>query len=152
MTGITGGTATFTIAGWWGGALAPNGNIYFAPYAATNVLVLNPTTGSTSNLTGIGSGGTYSSGCILGPNGNIYFAPYGATAVGVLNPTTGATSSVSNAGTTFTSGGWFGGVLAPNGNIYFGPYNAANVLKLTFASLPQTPSSNYCLSPWTNKI
>jgi len=152
LTGITGGTATFTIAGWWGGALAPNGNIYFAPYAATNVLVLNPTTGSTSNLTGIGSGGTYSSGCILGPNGNIYFAPYGATAVGVLNPTTGATSSVSNAGTTFTSGGWFGGVLAPNGNIYFGPYNAANVLKLTFASLPQTPSSNYCLSPWTNKI
>jgi hypothetical protein len=36
---ITGG-ATFTANGWAGGVLATDGNIYFAPYNATNILKL----------------------------------------------------------------------------------------------------------------
>ena len=119
---------------------------------ATNVLVLNPTTGVTSNLTG---GATYTasgwSGGVLAPNGNIYFAPLNATNVLVLNPTTGVTSNLPGGG-TYTATGWFGGgTLAPNGNIYFCPNSATNIMRLNFAGLSQTPSSNYCLSAWTNK-
>ena len=148
---LTGG-ATFIGSGWIGGVLAPNGNIYFCPHNAANILVLNPTTGVTSNLTG---GATYTPGGwvggVLGPNGNIYFTPFSATNILVLNPTTGVTSNLTG-GAIFPSGGsWYGGKLAPNGTIYFSPFGAANVLKLTFSGLSQTPSSNYCLSAWTNK-
>jgi streptogramin lyase len=150
---ITGG-ATYTLANAWiGGVLHPNGKIYFTPYSATNILVLDPVTGVTSNLTG---GATFTSpqgwsGGVLGPNGNIYFTPYQATNVLVLNPTTGVTSNLTGGG-TYTATGWFGGgTLAPNGSIYFSPNSATNIMRLNFAGLSQTPSSNYCLSAWTNK-
>jgi len=150
---ITGG-ATYTLANAWiGGVLHPNGKIYFTPYSATNILVLDPATGVTSNLTG---GATFTgnqgwSGGVLGPNGNIYFTPYQATNVLVLNPTTGVTSNLTGGG-TYNATGWFGGgTLAPNGNVYFSPSSATNIMRLNFAGLSQLPSSNYCLSAWTNK-
>jgi len=157
-TGVTSnltGGATYTGNGkWFGGVLAPNGNIYFCPTSATNILVLNPTTGVTSNLTG---GASYASGGwfggVLAPNGNIYFCPASATNILVLNPTTGVTSNLTG-GATYTAGlgeAWAGGVLGLDGNIYCTPDLAKNVLKINFAGLSQTPSSNYCLSAWTNK-
>jgi hypothetical protein len=159
-TGVTSnltGGATFVASGWGGGVLAPNGNIYFCPNSASNILVLNPTTGVTSNLTG---GATYttpngwSGGGLLAPNGNIYFIPYGATNVLVLNPTTAVTSNLTGGATypSAGSGAWYGGVLAPNGKIYAAPSFTTNILKINFAGLSQLPSSNYCLSAWTNKF
>ena len=55
-----------------------NGNIYFVPWASsTSILVLNPTTGVTSNFTGSASYSGYGwQGGVLAPNGNIYMAPY----------------------------------------------------------------------------
>jgi len=150
---ITGG-ATYTLGNAWiGGVLHPNGKIYFTPYSATNILVLDPATGVTSNLTG---GATFTgnqgwSGGVLGPDGNIYFTPYQATNILVLNPTTGVTSNLTGGG-TYNATGWFGGgTLAPNGNVYFSPTSATNIMRLNFAGLSQLPSSNYCLSAWTNK-
>jgi hypothetical protein len=150
---LTGGATYTTPYGWIGGVLAPNGNIYFAPFNATNILVLNPTTGVTSNLTG---GATFSgsekwAGGVLGPNGNIYFTPHTATNILVLNPTTGVTSNLTGGATFPGSSSWYTGILALDGNIYFSPRGATNILKLTFSGLSQTPSSNYCLSAWTNK-
>ena len=155
-TGVTSnltGGATYTSSGWTGGVLAPNGNIYFGPYVAQNVLVLNPTTGVTSNLTG---GFTYTGGYaggVLAPNGNIYFCPQDARNVLVLNPTTGVTSNLTG-GATFPAVGasWYAGVLALDGNIYFTPQQTPNILTVKFAGLSQLPSSNYCLSAWTNKF
>ena len=149
---LTGGASYTGTAKWYGGVLAPNGNIYFAPVLASNILVLNPTTGVTSNLTG---GATYTgkelqSG-VLAPNGNIYFIPINGGSVLVLNPTTGVTSNLTG-GATYTTGGWAGGVLGLDGNIYCAPVLAKNVLKINFAGLSQLPSSNYCLSAWTNKF
>jgi len=153
---ITGG-ANYTgwsgSGGWTGATLAPNGNIYFTPYGATNILVLNPTTGVTSNITGGATyGGAYVGG-VLAPNGNIYFTPNVAQNILVLNPTTGVTSNLTG-GATFPASGasWYGGVLALDGNIYFTPQQAPNILKINFAGLSQLPSSNYCLSAWTNKF
>ena len=154
-TGVTSnltGGATYIANGWIGGVLAPNGNIYFTPFGATNILVLNPTTGVTSNLTG---GATFTSygwmGGVLGPNGNIYFCPNNATNILVLNPTTGVTSNLTGGATFPSNGSWQRGVLGLDGNIYCVSCFATNILKITFSGLSQLPSSNYCLSAWTNK-
>ena len=62
-----------------GGVLGPDGNIYCAPYSATNILVINPTTNA---LTYVGSGlSTSWIGGILAPNGNIYFIPYSSASI-----------------------------------------------------------------------
>jgi streptogramin lyase len=129
-TNITGG-ATYTVSGWYGaGVLAPDGNLYFAPYGAANILKLTVATGQTTNITG---GATFTNqgwaGGVLGPDGNIYFAPINATNILKLNPTTGVTTNITG-GATYVSLGWYGGVLGPDGNIYFSPRNALNILKL----------------------
>ena len=43
---------------WAGGVLAPNGKIYFAPYDASQILELDPTT-NTTQLVGSVYGGYY---------------------------------------------------------------------------------------------
>jgi Concanavalin A-like lectin/glucanases superfamily len=128
---ITGGAA-YTASGWSGAICAPNGNIYFTPFSATNILCLNPTTGITTNITGGAtyySNGGWTRGGVLAPNGNIYFAPWQAPNILMLNPTTGVTSNITG-GATYTGSGWCGGVLAPNGNIYFAPTSATSILVL----------------------
>jgi hypothetical protein len=151
-TNITGG-ATYTTSGWQGQTLGQDGNIYFAPTLATNVLRFNVATGVTTNITG---GATLSANatrqCVLGPDGNIYFTPHVGSFILRLNVSTGVITSLTPSGITYNgSGGWQGSILGPDGNIYFSPFAASNILKLTFSGLAQLPSSNYCLSAYTNK-
>jgi hypothetical protein len=151
-TNITGG-ATYTTSGWQGQTLGQDGNIYFAPTLATNVLRFNVATGVTTNITG---GATLSANatrqCVLGPDGNIYFTPHVGSFILQLNVSTGVITSLTPSGITYNgSGGWQGSILGPDGNIYFSPFAASNILKLTFSGLAQLPSSNYCLSAYTNK-
>ena len=147
---ITGG-ATYITNGWAGGVLGPDGNIYFTPSNAANILKLNVTTGVTTNITG---GATYTTGGwaggVLAPNGNIYFCPYNATNILVLNPTTGVTSNLTG-GATYTSGGWVGGVVGPDGNIYCCPIGATNILKLnvsTGVTTNITGGATYTATGW----
>jgi hypothetical protein len=60
--------------------LGSDGNIYGTPWYSSNIIVLNPNTGVTSNITG---GATFTSagwqGAVLAPNGNIYCFPTNAT-------------------------------------------------------------------------
>lgn len=135
--------------------LAPNGKIYCAPAKATSIGVIDPVAGTfttttvTGTVTGTGAGNyAYYSG-VLGPDGKIYCIPTNATSVGVIDP-------VANTFTTFgTSPGsqsHIGGTLAPNGKIYCIPLNGTFVGVISFTGLSQLPSSNYCLSAWTNKL
>jgi Concanavalin A-like lectin/glucanases superfamily len=155
MTGVTSnltGGATYS-GSWTGGVLATNGNIYFCPYTASNVLVLNPATGVTSNLVGGASypGGGAWAGGVLAPNGKIYFPPSGgATNILVVDPIAGTTSTLTSG--VIGSSAWQGGVLAPNGTIYFTPLIATTILTVSFTGLLQTPSLNYCMSAYTNKL
>jgi hypothetical protein len=155
MTGVTSnltGGATYS-GSWTGGVLATNGNIYFCPYTASNVLVLNPATGVTSNLVGGASypGGGAWAGGVLAPNGKIYFPPSGgATNILVVDPIAGTTSTLTSG--VIGSSAWQGGVLAPNGTIYFAPLIATTILTVSFTGLLQTPSLNYCMSAYTNKL
>ena len=70
-----------------GGVLGPNGLIYFIPFNAKNVGILNPSSSSFSTLdisSSISSNGKYSGG-VLGPNGLLYFIPSNADNVGILD-------------------------------------------------------------------
>ena len=128
-TNITGGAA-YTANGWFGGTVGPDGNIYFTPSFAANVLKLTVSTGVTTNITG---GAVYTSngwaGGVLGPDGNIYFAALPAANTLRLNVATGVTTNITG-GAVYTLNGWAGGVLGPDGNIYFAPFGAANILRL----------------------
>merc|ERR1711879_783201 len=75
-----------------GGVLAPNGKIYFAPAAASQVLSVDPET-QTAELIGpemrMRAGTSkYSGGGVLAPNGKIYFAPSDADKVLSVDPET----------------------------------------------------------------
>ncbi len=72
------------ISKWYGGCLAPNGKLYFAPHDNGNILEVDPETASTVMLpvvdTSHGSNSKFRGG-VVAPNGNIYFIPYEADAV-----------------------------------------------------------------------
>jgi len=152
---FTGG-ATFTGNGWTGGVFAPDGNIYFSPAYAPNILRLTVATGQTTNITG---GAAYTAvgwydGNVLGPDGNIYSSPYVSANSLRLNVATGVTSNITGGG-TFTSSGWRGGVLGPDGNIYFAPWNATNILKLTVATglmTNITGGATYTANGWISGV
>ena len=113
-----------------GGALAPNGKIYFAPSTVSTIGYVDasasiPTCASFNITTPTGSS-PYYSGCVLAPNGKIYCIPYSSTTVGVIDP---ATNGFSQPITGITGTNKFsGGVLAPNGKIYCIPFNATDVM------------------------
>ena len=112
-----------------GGALGANGKIYCAPYDATRVLEIDPSTDSTALIgTTYASGGAKWHGCILAPNGCIYCAPFNATQVLKINPLTGVTSLI---GSTYSgSYKWSAAILANNGKIYCTPSAATQVLEI----------------------
>ena len=107
VAGYVDGTSMFTtldissfISSDWkyrGGVLGPNGLIYFIPYNADNVGILNPSSSSFSTLdisSSISSNGPDGRpvyvpgkyyGGVLGPNGLIYFIPFIANNVGILD-------------------------------------------------------------------
>ena len=94
-------TGTVTIHGdvgsgdskWFGGCLAPNGKLYFAPLESGSILEVDPDAGSSVAIpidTALGSGNKFR-GCVLAPNGSIYFVPCRATSALKLSFTGGLT-------------------------------------------------------------
>ena len=67
--------------------LGPNGLIYFVPWNADNIGVLNPASSSFTTIdisNTISSDSKYRRG-VLGPNGLIYFVPSNANNIGKLH-------------------------------------------------------------------
>ena len=94
-------TGTVTIHGdvvsgnnkWFGGCLAPNGKLYFAPLESGSLLEVDPDTGSSVAIpidTALESGNKFR-GCVLAPNGSVYFIPCRATSALKLSFTGGLT-------------------------------------------------------------
>jgi hypothetical protein len=81
------GGANLATTGWFGGSTGPDGKIYFAPYNATYILQVTPTSTTTITCAAISSfstGGTKYRGMTLAPNGNIYTFPYASSTAGKL--------------------------------------------------------------------
>jgi hypothetical protein len=98
-----------------GGVLGPDGIVYFVPYDADKIGLLNL---ATRNFTTIDIAATISGlkkyvGGVLGPDGIVYLVPYDADKIGVLNPAT-QTFTTSDISVTISGGGkYLGGVLGP---------------------------------------
>ena len=135
-----------------GGVYHPNGKIYCMPNLASNILIIN----TSNNTVAYGTGGPSMSpvlstqryyGGVLAPDGNIYCTPNVATYMMIINT---SNDSISYATAFNVSGQRYQGfTLAPNGKIYGIPYVAANMLIVSNA-WSALPSSNYCLSAYTN--
>jgi hypothetical protein len=130
-----------------GMVLAPNGNVITVP-SGSNIYVINPTTGTSTNVGPIAGSVTnlFRGGALL-PSGNVVFAPGTSANVGMFDP---VALTYSNSVAAGTSGIAFSGAtLLPNGQVVFTPYDSANVGVVdTFAPVSQ----EFCLSPYFNKF
>lgn len=113
------------VGSWWGCSIGVDGKIYYAPYASTDILVLDPTTDTTSTIpTGLALGTDMYKSVCMAKDGNLYFAPYNATAIMILNT---RTSTVSFLG-TFAGSNLYSGITAStNDKLYLCPYGADNI-------------------------
>ena len=116
-------------AKWFGGVLAPNGQIYGISKLSALVLKIDPETDTATTFGSVGS--DVSSkwfGGVLAPNGQIYGIPYYSALVLKIDPETDTATTFGSLGSG--SGKWVCGVLAPNGQIYGIPHDSALVLKI----------------------
>jgi hypothetical protein len=113
-------------AGYFGGVLAPNGDIHLSPYDPLYTGKL----GQKISVNGVVS--TYNliysyfihdyMGGVVAPNGDVHFIPHDSR-IGQKIDVNGLVSTYALVFTQYT-GGYAGGVLAPNGEIHFVPFSA----------------------------
>jgi hypothetical protein len=137
--GVGGVVSTYSLIytttnAYYGGVLAPNGDIHFVPYGATVGQKISAS-GNVSTYSLLNSVGLKSLGGVLAPNGDIHFVPYSANRGQKVSPS-GVVSTYSLAYTT--AGSYDGGVLAPNGDIHFIPSNAQKGQKVSSSGIVST--------------
>ena len=117
-------------AKWYGGALGNDGKIYGIPYSSTDILIINPTTGSAIRTTlGASLTGTAKwAGGVLANNGKIYGIPYDSTDILIINPTTGSATRTTMGASLTGTAKWEGGALGNDGKIYGIPRNSTDIL------------------------
>lgn len=127
------------IAKWVGGALAPNGNIYAAPYNTNTILKIDPIVGTSSTIA-INSLSTQNyRGIVCAKNGKLYAIPSGISTDKVLefNPQ----NNYYKFFTDSPKGNWYDGVLAPNGKIYGIPFSESSILEIDSVAGTATTST-----------
>jgi hypothetical protein len=105
---------------FWGGVLAPNGDVYFIPHSAYRGQKISAS-GVLSTYSLVYTSSQAYIGGVVAPNGDIHFVPYNANR-GQKISSAGVVSTYSLIYTAFQS--YSGGVLAPNGDIHFVPHRA----------------------------
>jgi DNA-binding beta-propeller fold protein YncE len=104
-----------------------NGNIYFIPYNADAVYVLNPTTNVVTKFGNLPLGGQKWMGARLAPNGNIYCVPYNHESILEIDP---ANQELRFIGKFEGTQKWMGGVLTQYGNLLTIPHDNAGALSI----------------------
>ena len=136
--------STITSGNYWGGVLAPNGEIHFVPRSQSIGQKLDTNTGVVSTYSLVHTAiGAYAGG-VLAQNGDIHFVASSANVGQKVNYITGAVSTYSLV-LTGTSA-YAGGVLAPNGDIHFVPFLASRGQKISATGVVSTYSLTFTVS------
>lgn len=152
------GTGQFSVP-----VVAFNGKIFFTPYNASVICVIDPSLSTSDNnfvrtlafpyssLTTSNTLWPYQDACIA-PNGKIYYIPGYATVMGVVDPDTETFSTLP---ITAPTGLWgnanFGNpIVTPNGKIFSVPYYATSAFALNLV-LNNNHNINVCTNPFFNK-
>ena len=154
MKSVNGGTifskevvSTYSLVntlGYFGGVLAPNGDIHFIQHtSAVGQKISSTGVVSTYSLVYTNSGGGYVGG-VLAPNGDIHFVPLVAS-VGQKVNINGVVSTYSLVYTN-SGGAYLGGVLAANGDIHFVPLLAPVGQKISASGVVSTYSLVYTVN------
>lgn len=129
---------------YFGGSLAPNGNIYCAPGDVSNVLIINPYTNTFDRTTL--SGITNSNYPVIGTNlsdkwtgsvtfrNNIYMVPQSAKCMLNVNTTNNTFSFIDISSLANVTYNWYGAVLSANSNVYGIPHENSKVLRYDFSN------------------
>lgn len=128
-----------TVNAYFGGVLAPNGDIHFVPYSADRGQKVSAA-GTVSTYSLVYTRSIAYQGGVLAPNGDIHFVP-SIAAVGQKISSSGVVSTYSLSYTAVWA--YVGGVLAPNGDIHFVPYSANRGQKISSAGVVSTYSLSY---------
>ena len=133
-TAVIGSNITSGGSAYAGCVTAPNGKIYFAPYNASKILELDPTTGVTTLVGSVlpGTGKYY--GATLSTNGKIYYSPYMSTQVLEFDPSNYGVKTVGQ--NLIGANSYIGSSLSFDGSIYFTPAAATQVLELKLKKAP----------------
>jgi streptogramin lyase len=120
--------------------LAPNGNVIGLPYSGQNIVSVNPTTFTSSN---VACGASLMGGAML-PSGNLICTPSSSANVGMFDTVALTFSNVAGSATGQVSGA----TLYPDGRVFFAP-SLGNVGCMS-TMVPVDPA--FCLSPYFNKF
>jgi hypothetical protein len=121
-------TSIASLAGsWWGCCIGTDGKIYYAPYEATDILVLDPISETTSLIaTGLSSSPEMYKSVCMTKSGNLYFAPYNETQIMKLTPA----GVVSFHGSFSAGGEKFSGITyGTNDILYLCPYGSDDLVR-----------------------
>ena len=135
--------------GYYNGALAPNGKIYFPPRGADRVLVVDTSNNAVSYITGLSTADTKWGNATLAPDGKIYCPPIKRTSVLIIDPETDTAEDTTITGLSGSSWKYFSSTLAPNGKIYTGCYNG-HTQRLVITPGPAKLPIEPLLSPYVN--
>lgn len=116
--------------GWYGAALAVDGNIYAPPYGETTILGINTKTKKafTIDVPGVSVNGQTYGSFVSHPNGKLYATPMDAAQILEFDPIN--KKFVAFGGGQIGFGDWIKGIVAPNGFIYCAPGSSDQVLKI----------------------
>lgn len=115
---------------WYGGVLAPNGNIYCIPYNSSSLLIINPKLNLVYLTSTIDLSSSKWLGGVFTSNGKIYCCPDSHDSVLIIDTNTSSFNTTTISGLGSSGSKWGGAVLSPNGKIYCIPRNNSNVLSI----------------------
>lgn len=119
---------------WADTVKANNGKIYGIPDQATDIIILDPSTGEAKrdpmglSLTKPPTDYSRWLGGVLANNGKIYCIPFDTNTILIIDPINGYATLSTMGADLSGSNKWYGGVLGNDGKIYGIPYDATDIL------------------------
>ena len=157
---LSGGSETpWDVQRYWGGCQGADGKLYFTPYDADRILVVDPSVENPAsrisyiNLPlGASAGGGKWRGAALANDGRIFCAPYNSTSVLIIDPAAKTSAVVGGLSWLSTGAGKFCDVVVgADKNLYFMPARSPYIVGIDPAATTTTALSIVPSTPLDTK-